>query len=198
MNLFLEGTREIGKSSMILHALRKSSAQRSGYMTQRLFEGRRLIGFRVLPISRELCSVEAEYRPDMDGVFLLNGCRNISVLEHTISETLMQAKNNKIKLIVLDEIGGVELTSKLFTDTLYELLTMGKPCIGVLKSLDNLEHTIKSLGLNSEYIALNSELRSFIQSNGQLLTVTDTNKDSISCMINEYISLLPKVNRNYS
>ena len=66
------------------------------------------------------------------------------------------------KLILLDEIGGLELKDQSFKDRLYELLAGDVPCIGVIKQLDkarSMNISVSASEKPSSIAALNQELR---------------------------------------
>ncbi len=187
MHLFLQGEKRIGKSSMLLKILAKHSSMVTGTITQRLIQNGKTIGYRSVIIEDPFLPLETPYTDKMNGVFLINGNMNISVLEKTIAKIKANSQKPTSKLILLDEIGGIELTSTSFMENLYDILSCGKPCIGVMKSKDNLSHTSNMLNLEGRYMQLHQNLENIITSNGQLFTMTNENKEIIYYKIEKFI-----------
>jgi nucleoside-triphosphatase len=169
MHLFLQGPRKAGKSTLIRGALLPYQTYVVGFAVQRLMENGEQIGFRAVPADGFLPPLEAEYAPDMDGVFILRGKKNESELDKTIRVVESESRKPACRLILLDEIGGIELTSALFMGALSKILSGGKPCIGVLKSKENLENTSSMLCLGSHCLDLRAKLEERILRCGELL-----------------------------
>lgn len=162
-NLFIEGPIQTGKSTLIRKTLREffgpSHAGVYGFTSQRLTDADgNLLGFRLAPAGAAL-SVTAD--PDAcDNVFkafTAGGSRvDMTVFETTgiryMDEAFAAAKAGQAKIILLDEIGGHELSSKAFRQKLYQLLDSEYPCVGVVKSPANTRRMDDSL------LALNEEL----------------------------------------
>ncbi|MCL2679211.1 MAG: nucleoside-triphosphatase [Dehalococcoidia bacterium] len=192
MHLFLQGKPCVGKSSLIRKELEQSRANVAGFITQRLKEAGRTIGYRVLSVTEELPPLEAMYIPNQSGIFLLNGQMDVSALEVAILQVEKDSQNKKCSLIVLDEVGGVELKSERFMKPLLRIINAEKPCIGVLKSAQNLSHAILSLNLDNEYLSLHRHLEQTILSKGKLISVASENKSATQEYIARYLQQLPK------
>lgn len=54
-----------------------------------------------------------------------------------LKQSINDAKAGRIKLVLLDEIGGHELGCDEFREILYQLLESDIPCIGVIKLNEN-------------------------------------------------------------
>ncbi|MCL2707398.1 MAG: nucleoside-triphosphatase [Dehalococcoidia bacterium] len=186
-HLFLQGQPGIGKSSLLRKALESIDYGVAGFATQRLKENSRTTGYRVLQITNGFPLLDEEYTPSKLGVFLLNGQQNIPVLEAAISQVEEDSKNPNCNIIVLDEIGGIELVSDVFMKTLLRIISGRKPCIGVLKSAQNLSHTVSKQNLSSEYLILHKQLEQEIQSKSELITVTDENKFAMQEYLARYL-----------
>lgn len=192
MHLFLQGPIGIGKSTLLQKAIKLSGFSITGFTAQRLIENGKTIGYRAVMVNGTLPALEASCPDDMDGVFLLNGKRNVSVLERAIQQVERDMQSPEVKLVLLDEIGGIELTSDAFMGPLRRILSGAKPCIGVLKSAGNLAHTSSVLKLGAEYPALHKELEDLIRQKGELLTVTDKNRPAIRDCLNQYVESMLK------
>ena len=165
----------------------------AGFATQRLTANGGFIGYRAVVVNgttgQVLPSVEAAYSDGTsDGVFILEGKGDISVLAQKISEAERVIQNPSVKLVLLDEIGGIELTSKVFMEPLLRILCGAKPCIGTFKSTDNLTHTVRTLKIDAEYHLLHQRLEQILRQNGNLLTVTEKNRQEISERIRSWIT----------
>ena len=166
-NLFIEGPIQRGKSTLIREVLKKFYGPEldgstgfacgrgvGGFTVQRMrfpTQGAdKRFGFRLMeasaPISAHTCVVTTvESLLDSDGVFKVvgsfGGRTNMNVFD-TKAVALMQqayddAKAGRISIVLLDEIGGHELSCQVFCRKLYELLDSEIPCIGVIKYPDN-------------------------------------------------------------
>jgi len=185
MHLFLQGHPRIGKSTLLRKALEPFALSIAGFVTQRLGCDGEIIGYRALSVAGVMPPLEAEYDVNQTGIFLFKSKIDISVLERTILQAEQSTKTPKCKLILLDEVGGVELKSKVFKKALMRILGGEKPCIGVWKSTPNLSHTISMLKLSSEYYNPHDDFEPMIQSSGELLLQTKTKKtynDILTCM----------------
>ncbi|MCL1873004.1 MAG: nucleoside-triphosphatase [Clostridiales bacterium] len=181
MNLFLQGQFGIGKSSLLRKALEPYSLSITGLVTQRLLKNSKTIGYRAIRINGALPPLETIYTPGCQGMFIHISNRqfDISVLEKTILQVEQDAQNPDCKLILLDEIGGVELKSEVFADSLLRIINGGKPCIGVLKSAPNLSHAMSQLSLDQEYLSLHNRLEQMIRRKGELIPVTFENREDL-------------------
>lgn len=107
-------------------------------------------GFRLMeasaPIWAHTCVVATdEALLKSDGVFKVvgpSGCRtNLEVFESKavalMEQAARDAEEGRIGIILLDEIGGHELSCPGFCKKLYELLDSDIPCIGVIKHPDS-------------------------------------------------------------
>ncbi|MCL2281673.1 MAG: nucleoside-triphosphatase [Dehalococcoidia bacterium] len=192
MHLFIQGQSRIGKSTLLRNTLIPVAASVAGFVTQRLMENEKVIGYRALSIAGDLPLLETGYETNQSGIFLINFQLDISVLESVILLVEQATKSPSCKLILLDEIGGVELKSGVFFDALLRIMNGEKPCIGVWKSTSNLSHTISRLKLNNEYLNPHDSLEQIVRSKGELLTVTDANKESLHGYIKKYIQQMIK------
>jgi len=188
MNLFFEGNLGVGKSFLLWEALGAYASAVKGFCVQRLYENGERIGFRAVCLERGFPTPEIAYVPGMEGVFILREHYEVVPLEEAILRVESDARAPCCKLVLLDEIGGIELTSRVFMDALKRVLSGGVPCVGVFKSRENLIHASSVLGLGAEYPALHRELEALIRKRGELITVTDKNRVDVHRRLQSYIS----------
>ena len=175
MKLFLQGRSGVGKSRLLRETLDPYTEAVAGFTVQRLTQDGEPVGFRAATIEGRFPPGEAEYDPGMTGVFIFQKRQNVPALEEAILRVEEESRKSRSKLVLLDEIGGIELVSNVFMDTLNRLLSGGKPCCGVFKSHENLAHTASILKLGEEYSSRSKTLAARLEEAGELLTVTEQN-----------------------
>ena len=181
--LFLEGTIGCGKSTLIRDCLMPFRAETGGLVSQRLFDDHRKVsGYRIT--SAEDFEINIPVPSSLDGVFRYNDPDGNIIKDPNVFETtgvsLLQNTKNK-KIILLDEIGGSELLCPEFKKTLYDTLSGGLPCIGVLKPAANAAHMIRTANYPKEISIENEKLRQWMLSRGdcKILTLTSANRNEI-------------------
>ena len=180
MNIFLQGPSGVGKSTLLREALASYSTMIAGFTVQRLAGTDGETAFRAACLEGKFPPNEARYHPGLDGVFVQPGRKlDISALESVILRVEAQARDPNSKLILLDEIGGVEMTSRVFMGVLERLLSCGKPCFGVFKSKENFARTTRNLSLAPDYADLHSQLEARILAGGEIITLTTENRAEI-------------------
>ncbi|MBE6041167.1 MAG: hypothetical protein E7220_01445 [Clostridiales bacterium] len=134
-NLFLSGNIRIGKSSLIRKCLIPYKNVLGGFSSQRLLDkSGKVVGYRLA--DADDFDVDRLSDPALSNVFISfeDGVRttDLSVFEDNACRMLTPRPGTRIML--LDEIGGLELRSEIFRSSIYELLRSDTPCIGVIKS----------------------------------------------------------------
>lgn len=184
-NLFLLGTIGIGKSTMIKECLMPYLVEIGGFFVQRIFIGSEYAAFRLCPVEifpdYELdCHVET--LEGLDNLFLYslsgnNWQRNLGVFEKAGLGCLEKDLSSNKKLILMDELGGVELYSRAFSGKVWEVISAGVPVLGVVKGPANarvLESSQAGRGISDR----NSRFLEYLESDPstKLLTVTAGNR----------------------
>jgi len=151
------------------------AAELAGFVVQRLTSNGQSVGFRAVTLESGFPPPFAEYVPGQDGVFILRGKWDASALETAILSVERLSHDPGKKLILLDEIGGIELTSRVFMDALERILSGSTPCIGTFKSRENFAHTSSVLKLTcrNEHRELEQRLKKW------LAPVTEQNYDEV-------------------
>lgn len=170
MHFFFQGPRQAGKSTLLRSALAPYAFSGAGLAVQRLVaEDGRQVGFQALAVAGDIPPAQREYSPQLQGVFLLQGVPSPGVLEGAVLECARLAALPQVSWLLLDEIGGVELADPLVFQTLLDLLEGPKPCIGVLKSAENLAHTLSVLGPMPQVARRRQTLEKAILGRGELV-----------------------------
>jgi nucleoside-triphosphatase len=161
-HLFLEGSVQEGKSTLIRSLIKDYLPDIGGFSCQRLLDDTgRTLGFRAVP-AFEALELTAEYISVMPGLFLHfedgKATASTEIFTDMVIGFLEHSKEKK--LILLDEVGGIELMIPEFRRTLYEILDGTVPCLGVIK-LESGIHTIsRRLDMNHEVISCHRKFRS--------------------------------------
>ncbi len=133
-NFFLTGPPKSGKTTLlneIIENLKRRGVIISGIMCPEVIINRRRWGFKIIDIKtgREgiLASIEIKSGPRVSkyGVNLMD-------LEEIGINALITALNDESNVVVIDEIGKMELFSEKFEQAVRRLLASGKPVIGVI------------------------------------------------------------------
>ncbi|MGI6361417.1 MAG: nucleoside-triphosphatase [Bacillota bacterium] len=192
--LFLQGDMKVGKSTLLLESVHPYLACTGGFMVQRLFSGEHLKAFCLHQVAAEPWSVNAEYKGNEANIFLQktdHGWQSFPEVFTRIGPCLPQwAKKNK--LMLLDEIGGVELLSEVFWENLYQVLGSGIPCIGVVKSLTNSKIMQESVALSDRYQKLHKQLLTDIKGkfSGEIMELTTSNRPFVKQEIAAFLKRL--------
>ena len=161
-SLFLEGPIGIGKTSLLMRCMGPLRMTAGGFIVRRLLgEDGRVKGFSLTPPSAsELPSLP--YSRDAANIFIEHtvdgSVRRPGALEDGILSLL--ADSGMKRLIILDEIGGVELLNPRIAARIAEVLASGVPCAGVFKARENARNMASGLGLPTEYFDRYEEMRS--------------------------------------
>lgn len=179
MNYFLQGESGIGKSYLIQEVLAEYSSVLEGFTVQRLYLDVDFMGFRACVFHGQFEGQIGEYQPNQSDIFISPKGRDLSVLEDAILQVEDRCQKPSCEIVVLDEIGGIELVSPRFMKALYSILNSGKFCVGVLKSRSNLNRTLKNHGTDKDYLIRYEQLVQYITENGQLDTMTEDNREEM-------------------
>ncbi|MBQ6583034.1 MAG: hypothetical protein IJH77_04310 [Mogibacterium sp.] len=159
-HLFLEGPIQIGKSTLLRQFLLTYRNRLGGFSSQRLLDAEGNVqGYRITDV-QDFC-LEQPYDPSLPGIFLTRtaeGTRRDPSVFTDYAPVLLQNSLTS-DLILLDEIGGMELLVPEFHRAVTTLLAGDTPCIGVLKSPDNAERTGRHHPDRSALLDANRNLR---------------------------------------
>lgn len=129
-NILLTGKPGVGKTTLILKVLSNLNCDVMGFYTQEIRKGNTRVGFELVEISDEKREVFAHidfdkrYRVGRYGV-------DISILEEIGVESIKRGIIEKI-LIVIDEIGKMELYSQRFQEAVTLALNSPSPVLATI------------------------------------------------------------------
>lgn len=152
-NLFLFGGIAAGKSSLIRDTLLPGLEQVGGFFVQRILTEDSCFAFRLLKITTAqeyTLHRKAETLEELENLFLWNDGRgnwasNIDIFRTAGIQYLNESVEEGKKIILLDEIGGIELQCPPFTAVLRKILLGPSPVLGVLKAHQNADTLEKCL-----------------------------------------------------
>ena len=205
-HLFLEGPIRSGKSTLIKKCLASCNITPGGFSCKRYLDDTgsiRAFGL-VDPADQEVDGVydpalhgdpDNGIAPEDPGIFLMKKSRGMQVDTDAFIRTgikLLDASKNA-DLILMDEIGGVELMSAVFRAKLTEILAGDIPCIGVLKQLTHARTMEKRAGKENDIAQANEDLRrEIIESGGIIVSFSREDLASAEKSILDFL----KENRN--
>lgn len=165
-NLFVKGPRGIGKSTLIGGVIKNNSLNVSGFVTARTVVGDSLIRFDMIDVVLGESRIFAEKRPG-----------GITVRGGVFDRFGVKILNNSMKiksLILMDELGFMELKSPAFRRQVHRVLDGENPVLGVIRDHDN-------------------EFLESVARRGDVLTVSYQSRDQFSYLyefINEWIKAI--------
>ena len=188
MHLFLEGERGVGKSTLLRTALESYGSILGGFAVERLHDrDDNTVGFRAISIDGELPPVDGRETDDERGIFLYKGESRPEILCSVLERVEVQASDPRCRLILLDEIGGIELGNAEVMDILTRLLSGEKPCIGVWKSRENLKGMLERRGLSGDYLMKHRLLEEKIRQRGRMLEFIPESREAIRLEVDRFL-----------
>jgi len=141
MNILLTGVPGVGKTTLIKKLINSISFPKNGFYTEEIREKKQRTGFLLITLDGEksiLASVKIKspYRVSKYGV-------DVDNFEKIGVETIKKAILAK-ELIIIDEIGKMELFSKKFRDVVIKALNTGKAIATIKKGNDEYINKIKN------------------------------------------------------
>ncbi|MCD1293408.1 AAA family ATPase [Methanocella sp. CWC-04] len=133
-NFLLTGRPGIGKTTAIISAIRSLDTDPGGFYTEEMRTGRERKGFEIVSLSNErkvlaLKGLKSGHRVGPYGL-------DMGVMDTFAVDLIKDAMKNKT-LIMIDEIGRMELMSENFKDIVIKALDSDKPVMGVIMKKDN-------------------------------------------------------------
>lgn len=194
--IFLSGTIGAGKSTLIRQCLLPYLPSIGGFYVQRILKDGQLIAFRLRPVSASAdyqLSLVVDNHEGLDDLFLYadqhgGWQRNDQVFLETGVNCLRQSLKSNNKLILLDELGGIELHLAPFMAEVYKILKSSTPILGVVKAPANaqiLERAKTGKGVmdvNLSFIKYLNDLETAALINGD-----QENRDAVTVIVKKFV-----------
>lgn len=160
-HLFLEADSGTGKSTLIRKLIAPHIDKVGGFTSQRLLDDSgETIAFRIVAASDMRLATPYEDTPESIFRIITEDVRGLNKPEIFETEGMKYLTGNTgKKLILLDEIGGIELRNDAFRKKLHELLSGDTPCIGVIKQNQKAANMSCLSGKTPVTVQYNTELR---------------------------------------
>ena len=128
--ILLTGRPGSGKTTLIKRIVDKLTVPAGGFYTEEIREGSERIGFRIVTVENEEAVIahvrfKTEHRVGKYGL-------ELSALEIGIEAVRKAARAGR--LVVIDEIGPMEIKSSVFCDAVEEALDSGAPVLGTISA----------------------------------------------------------------
>lgn len=128
-NVLLTGVPRIGKTTIIHKIISNIKRGCAGFYTEEMREGSQRVGFRLITIDDKNCilshkNIKSRHRVGKYGV-------NLECIERTGIASILEGIQEK-KVIIIDEIGKMELFSKCFQETVIKALDSDSPVLGTI------------------------------------------------------------------
>ncbi len=146
MNYFLQGERQSGKTTLIAKIAQESGLKVCGFNSMRLINSNGdSVGFALAKYENNTSHTINidETHIDSDFIFMSgNACnRKINLAVFDKVKTMFTSEELcDCHLFVMDELGGLELLSPIFTSFIEDILSSKIICIGTIKSETNFSH----------------------------------------------------------
>lgn len=128
-NIFITGKPRVGKTTLVREIIKELKLEVGGIITPEIKSHYR-IGFKIVDIStgeeKVLASIYEKFGPRI-GKYVVN----IKNLEYIVKKAIEKAIKEK-DIIIIDEIGKMELLSNVFKEKVNEALKSDKSVIAVL------------------------------------------------------------------
>ena len=194
--LLLSGTIGAGKSTMIRQCLLPYLPCIGGFYVQRILKDGQLIAFRLRPISVNTdyqLSLAVDNLKGLDDLFLHadqhgGWQRNDQVFLETGVNCLRQSFESNNKLILLDELGGIELHIAAFMAEVYRIFKSPMPVLGVVKAPSNaqiLERAKTGKGVMDVNLSFIEYLNN--HETAAMINVGQENRDAVAVTVKKFV-----------
>jgi nucleoside-triphosphatase len=195
-NLFLSGSIGAGKSTVIRQHLIPYLPEIGGFYVQRILCNKELVAFSLKTADSKSdyrLTLEVNNRVGLDNLFLYvdeqgNWQRDDQIFQNSGALCLRKSREDHKKLILLDELGGIELNSRLFMAEVYKTLGSSIPVLGVVKAPANariLERVEAGKGVTNVNQAFISYLDG--DQNTELIDVDNINRNEVALRVKSFV-----------
>lgn len=141
-NVFLTGPIRFGKSTLLSQIITESGLPVGGYFVQRLMQAGRTMAFRLADAACEPYIPDIEVREldkhaDIIGYIGEKMAWHPEVLEEKGTVLIRQALSAGGHLVLMDELGRIELKAPGFQQAVFEALDSQQLVLGILKQESN-------------------------------------------------------------
>lgn len=189
-HLFLQGDRDIGKSTIIREVVLPYIKDVGGFFTVKLYKDKNKMGFAIRDIKdakdyvlqtsiRDINQVQGLFMHKQKGKW----CFNTDAFSTKALKNITEISNNK--LIIMDEVGGLELKDLEFVRQLKLCLNGKVPLLGVLKSQKNLTNLHKQTNYDIDMFSLSEYMKE--KDNIEILTLTNDNRSEIQNKVKNFV-----------
>ncbi len=128
-NIILTGIPRVGKTTIIRKVISGIKRGCAGFYTEEMREGNLRVGFKLITLDHRSCvlshkNIKSRHRVGKYGV-------NLECIERIGVTSILQGIQKK-KVIVIDEIGKMELFSKNFQEVVIKALDSESPVLGTI------------------------------------------------------------------
>ena len=193
--ILLEGPRGAGKSTTIKEAVSPYLDKTGGFFAKRIFVASKLRGFSLCCLKgSEDYVLNGDVRDlgQADNLFYYsddqgNWLKDLQVFERLGNACLARKSITDKKLIVLDEIGGIEINCPSFMKNLEDLLNGQTAVLGVLKAAKNVK---QMRNFDDETASKNlTSFRRFLEAHPRI-TITkfnESNRSRVKAKVCEFV-----------
>jgi nucleoside-triphosphatase len=126
--ILLTGRPECGKTTLIKRVIDELAAPAGGFYTEEVRERGERVGFKMITLGGEALLAHVDFKtPQHIGKYGLDLCALEKVGVATLREAMRAGE-----LVVLDEIGPMELRSAIFRDVVIEAFDSGVPMLATI------------------------------------------------------------------
>jgi nucleoside-triphosphatase len=130
MNILITGKPGIGKTTLIKGIAQKLAKRAGGFYTEEIRKNRERIGFRIKTLDGKAGILS---RMDIDSSYRIGKYRVNLIEFEQIAIPVIESSIANSKIIIIDEIGPMELLSQRFQDAILEALSSPNQVIATIK-----------------------------------------------------------------
>ncbi len=128
-NIILTGAPRVGKTTVIRKVITAIEQECAGFYTEEIREDNQRVGFRLITTDNKNCvlshrNIKSRHRVGKYGV-------NLECIERIGVTSILEGIQEK-KIIIIDEIGKMELFSKYFQEIVMKALDSASPVLGTI------------------------------------------------------------------
>ena len=185
---FLTGDSGIGKSTLLMKLIKQEQFQVAGFFVHRVLNDQNETeGF-------SLCNAQAIYEnaKNREGTWFIWKNRSSHSFDSSVFssrglELLQSSSKSEQAIILLDEIGGVELLEDDFFDELLRVLELPNKIVGVYKSDKNFQRQQLDQSEKNAILSHRQRLAKKINEQGLLMTLKEDNRLQVENQLKKFM-----------